>query len=111
MKVFSKDEFQVFCLLYAFSLDVKLKKQNLVNFALCVDTEMFVRIYNIFENYDTNTREEILNKNKKIFFSSEYEADRYIEDFKNIFFNDETYNDIEKSVTGILRNKLSVTDQ
>lgn len=106
MKEFSKNEFQVFCLLYAFSLDVKLKKQNLANFALCVDPEMFVRLYNIFESYDNVTKESVFDKNKLIFLSSEYESETFIEEFRNIFFNDEVYNDIEKSVVAILRAKI-----
>lgn len=103
----TKKEFQVYCLLYAFSLDKNLKKQYLVNFALCVDTEMFVRMYNIFENCTEQIRKQIVTTNKNLLSSLNIDkTDAFLDEMRDVFFSDKSYPEIESSVVSILKKIL-----
>lgn len=102
----SKDEFKVYCLLYAFSLDASLKKQNLVQLALCVDTEMFVKMYNVFESLDDEGKRSLLENNRYAFAASLEMKEAFLEDVRNTFFLDENLKIMELSVMSLIDELL-----
>lgn len=77
-----KDEFLIYCLLYAVDA-ANIKKQNLVKMALQVDTVTFVRIYNLIQQDDDATRKSIIKSNMKRF-----DKDEIIKELKNTFLAD-----------------------
>ena len=48
----NREEYLVYCLLYAIDA-ANVKKQNLVQMSLKVDTAIFVKIYNIIQQQDS----------------------------------------------------------
>ena len=65
-----KTESLIYCLLYAVDA-ANVKKQNLVQMALKVDTVDFVRIYNLIQQHDETTRINTINSILKDFNKDE----------------------------------------
>lgn len=105
----SKDEFKIYCLLYAFSLDAGLKKQSLVQLALCVDAEMFVKMYNIFESLDAEGKRSMLENNRFVFTASVEMKEAFLDDLRNTFFLDENLKKMELLVMSLIDELLKGT--
>lgn len=75
----NRKEFLIYCLLDAFDV-AGIKKQNLVQMALKVDTVTFVKIYNIIQQHDADLRKEIININKVKLGVSEEEIESFIKE-------------------------------
>lgn len=78
----NKEEFLIYCLLYAVDA-ADVKKQNLVQMALKADAVVFVKIYNMIQQQDEATRKSLLDSMLKSFNKNEV-----IEDIKNTFLLD-----------------------
>lgn len=95
----NKEEFLIYCLLYAVDA-AGVKKQNLVQMSLKVDTVSFVKIYNIIQQQDEVTRKKIIATCKKDFNKNEL-----IEEIKNTFLM-ELETSIQESVVEVLNCEL-----
>ena len=95
----NKEEFLIYCLLYAVDA-AGVKKQNLVQMSLKVDTVSFVKIYNLIQQHDEATRKSLLDSMLKSFNKNEV-----IEDIKNTFLM-ELETSIQESVAEVLNCEL-----
>ena len=93
--VMNKEEFLIYFLLYAVDA-AGVKKQNLVQMSLKVDTVSFVKIYNLIQQHDEATRKNIIATCKKDFNKNEL-----IEEIKNTFLM-ELETSIQESVVEVL---------
>lgn len=91
----NKEEFLIYFLLYAVDA-AGVKKQNLVQMSLKVDTVSFVKIYNLIQQHDEATRKNIIATCKKDFNKNEL-----IEEIKNTFLM-ELETSIQESVVEVL---------
>lgn len=90
-----KSEFLIYCLLYAADA-ANVKKQNLVQMSLKVDTVTFVKIYNLIQQHDETTRKEIISS-----MLNNYNKNELIEEIKNIFLL-ELETSIQESIVDVL---------
>lgn len=90
-----KSEFLIYCLLYAVDA-AYVKKQNLVQMSLKVDTVTFVKIYNLIQQHDETTRKEIISS-----MLNDYNKNELIEEIKNTFLL-ELETSIQESIVDIL---------
>ena len=97
--VMNKEEFLIYSLLYAVDA-AGVKKQNLVQMSLKVDTVSFVKIYNLIQQHDEATRKSLLDSMLKSFNKNEV-----IEDIKNTFLM-ELETSIQESVAEVLNCEL-----
>ena len=77
--VMNKEEFLIYCLLYAVDA-AGVKKQNLVQMSLKVDTVSFVKIYNLIQQHDEASRKNIISS-----MQNEFDKNELIEEIKNTF--------------------------
>ena len=77
-----REEYLVYCLLYAIEA-ANVKKQNLVQMSLKVDTTIFVRMYNIIQQQDEVTRKNVIAKHADL-----YDKNELIEEIRNTFLTD-----------------------
>lgn len=75
----NKEEFLIYCLLYAVDA-AGVKKQNLVEMSLKVDTVSFVKIYNLIQQHDEASRKNIISS-----MQNEFDKNELIEEIKNTF--------------------------
>ena len=75
----NKEEFLIYCLLYAVDA-AGVKKQNLVQMSLKVDTVNFVKIYNLIQQHDEASRKNIISS-----MQNEFDKNELIEEIKNTF--------------------------
>ena len=92
----NREEYLVYCLLYAIDA-ANVKKQNLVQMALKTDTVNFVKIYNLIQQHDEATRNNIIASMQNVFDKNEI-----IEEIKNTFLM-ELETSIQESVVEVLR--------
>ena len=78
----NREEYLVYCLLYAIEA-ANVKKQNLVQMSLKVDTTIFVRMYNIIQQQDEVTRKNVIAKHADL-----YDKNELIEEIRNTFLTD-----------------------
>ena len=78
----NKEEFLIYCLLYAVDA-AGVKKQNLVQMSSKTDAIVFVKIYNMIQQQDEAIRKSLLDSMLKSFNKNEV-----IEDIKNTFLLD-----------------------
>lgn len=91
----NREEYLIYCLLYAIDA-ADVKKQNLVQMALKVDAVNFVRIYNLIQQHDEETRMSVITSNLNVF-----NKDDIKEEIRNIFLAD-MESDIQESVVEVL---------
>ena len=91
----NREEYLIYCLLYAIDA-AGVKKQNLVQMALKVDAVNFVRIYNLIQQHDEETRMSVITSNLDVF-----NKDDIKEEIRNIFLAD-MESDIQESVVEVL---------
>ena len=77
-----REEYLVYCLLYAIEA-ANVKKQNLVQMSLKVDTTIFVRMYNIIQQQDEVTRKNVIAKHADL-----YDKNELIEEIRNTFLSE-----------------------
>ncbi|MBR5780462.1 MAG: hypothetical protein IKY27_00570 [Bacteroidales bacterium] len=92
----NREEYLVYCLLYAIDA-ANVKKQNLVQMALKTDTVNFVKIYNLIQQHDEATRNNIVASMQNVFDKNEI-----IEEIKNTFLM-ELETSIQESVVEVLK--------
>ncbi|MBR5604443.1 MAG: hypothetical protein IKW51_09665 [Bacteroidales bacterium] len=92
----NREEYLVYCLLYAIDA-ANVKKQNLVQMALKTDTVNFVKIYNLIQQHDEATRNNIIASMQNVFDKNEI-----IEEIKNTFLM-ELETSIQESVVEVLK--------
>ena len=78
----NREEYLVYCLLYAIDA-ANVKKQNLVQMSLKVDTVNFVKIYNVIQQQDEATRKNVIAKHADL-----YDKKEMIEEIKNTFLSE-----------------------
>ena len=78
----NREEYLVYCLLYAFDA-ANVKKQNLVQMSLKVDTVNFVKIYNVIQQQDEATRKNVIAKHADL-----YDKNEMIEEIRNTFLSE-----------------------
>jgi aminoglycoside N3'-acetyltransferase len=66
----NREEYLVYCLLYAIDA-ANVKKQNLVQMSLKVDTVNFVKIYNVIQQQDEATRKNVIAKHADLYDKNE----------------------------------------
>ena len=91
-----REEYLVYCLLYAIDA-ANVKKQNLVQMALKTDIVNFVKIYNLIQQHDEATRNNIIASMQNVFDKNEI-----IEEIKNTFLM-ELETSIQESVVEVLK--------
>ncbi len=77
--IMKKEEFLIYCLLFAIDA-ANIKKQNLVQMALKTDAVDFVKIYNVIQQQDEQTRKTIIASNLK-----DFDKEEIIEEVRNTF--------------------------
>ena len=92
----NREEYLVYCLLYAIDA-ANVKKQNLVQMALKTDIVNFVKIYNLIQQHDEATRNNIIASMQNVFDKNEI-----IEEIKNTFLM-ELETSIQESVVEVLK--------
>ena len=97
--VMNKEEFLIYCLLYAVDA-AGVKKQNLVQMSLKVDTVSFVKIYNLIQQHDEATRKNII-----VSCQNDFDKNELIEEIKNTFLM-ELETSIQESVVEVLNCEL-----
>ncbi len=97
--VMNKEEFLIYCLLYAVDA-AGVKKQNLVQMSMKVDTVSFVKIYNIIQQQDEATRKNII-----VSCQNDFDKNELIEEIKNTFLI-ELETSIQESVVEVLNCEL-----
>ena len=95
----NKEEFLIYCLLYAVDA-AGVKKQNLVQMSMKVDTVSFVKIYNIIQQQDEATRKNII-----VSCQNDFDKNELIEEIKNTFLI-ELETSIQESVVEVLNCEL-----
>ena len=75
----NREEYLIYCLLYAIDA-ANVKKQNLVQMSLKVDTVSFVKIYNLIQQHDEASRKNIISS-----MQNEFDKNELIEEIKNTF--------------------------
>lgn len=90
-----KSEFLIYCLLYAADA-ANVKKQNLVQMSLKVDTVTFVKIYNLIQQHDETSRKEMISS-----MLNDYNKNELIEEIKNTFLL-ELETSIQESIVDVL---------
>lgn len=75
----NREEYLIYCLLYAIDA-ANVKKQNLVQMSLKVDTVNFVKIYNLIQQHDEASRKNIISS-----MQNEFDKNELIEEIKNTF--------------------------
>lgn len=95
----NKEEFLIYCLLYAVDA-AGVKKQNLVQMSLKVDTVSFVKIYNIIQQQDEVTRKKII-----VSCQNDFNKNELIKEIKNTFLI-ELETSIQESVVEVLNCEL-----
>jgi aminoglycoside N3'-acetyltransferase len=78
----NREEYLVYCLLYAIDA-ANVKKQNLVQMSLKVDTVNFVKIYNVIQQQDEATRKNVIAKHADL-----YDKKEMIEEIRNTFLSE-----------------------
>ena len=78
----NREEYLVYCLLYAIDA-ANVKKQNLVQMSLKVDTVSFVKVYNFIQQHDEETRKNIIANHADL-----YDKKEMIEEIKNTFLSE-----------------------
>lgn len=95
----NKEEFLIYCLLYAVDA-AGVKKQNLVQMSLKVDTVSFVKIYNLIQQHDEATRKNII-----VSCQNDFDKNELIKEIKNTFLI-ELETSIQESVVEVLNCEL-----
>ena len=96
----NKEEFLIYCLLYAVDA-AGVKKQNLVQMSLKADAVVFVKIYNMIQQQDETTRKSLLDSMLK-----SYNKNELIEDVKNTFFLDMDPS-LQENIIEVINQNLS----
>lgn len=78
----NREEYLVYCLLYAIDA-ANVKKQNLVQMSLKVDTVNFVKIYNVIQQQDEATRKNVIAKHADL-----YDKNEMMEKIRNTFLSE-----------------------
>jgi aminoglycoside N3'-acetyltransferase len=78
----NREEYLIYCLLYAIDA-ANVKKQNLVQMSLKVDTVNFVKIYNVIQQQDEATRKNVIAKHADL-----YDKKEMIEEIRNTFLSE-----------------------
>ena len=78
----NREEYLIYCLLYAIDA-ANVKKQNLVQMSLKVDTTNFVKVYNIIQQQDEAIRKNVIAKHADL-----YDKKEMIEEIKNTFLSE-----------------------
>jgi uncharacterized protein YrzB (UPF0473 family) len=78
----NREEYLVYCLLYAIDA-ANVKKQNLVQMSLKVDTVNFVKIYNVIQQQDEATRKNVIAKHADL-----YDKNEMMEEIRNTFLSE-----------------------
>ena len=97
--VMNKEEFLIYCLLYAVDA-AGVKKQNLVQMSMKVDTVSFVKIYNLIQQHDEATRKNII-----VSCQNDFDKNELIKEIKNTFLI-ELETSIQESVVEVLNCEL-----
>ncbi len=95
----NREEYLIYCLLYAIDA-ANVKKQNLVQMSLKVDTVTFVKVYNLIQQHDETTRKNVISSLQK-----EYNKNELIEEIKNTFLL-ELETSIQESLVEVLNAEL-----
>lgn len=95
----NKEEFLIYCLLYAVDA-AGVKKQNLVQMSLKVDTVSFLKIYNLIQQHDEATRKNII-----VSCQNDFDKNELIKEIKNTFLM-ELETSIQESVVEVLNCEL-----
>ena len=77
-----REEYLVYCLLYAIDA-ANIKRQNLVQMSLKVDTVSFVNIYNIIQHHDEATRKKTIAS-----YADMFDRNEMLADIKNTFLSE-----------------------
>ncbi len=96
----NKEEFLIYCLLYAVDA-AGVKKQNLVQMSLKADVVAFVKIYNMIQQQDEVARKSLLDSMLKSFNKNEI-----IEDMKNTFLLDMDPS-LQENIIEVINQNLS----
>lgn len=94
-----REEYLVYCLLYAIEA-ANVKKQNLVQMSLKVDTVSFVNIYNIIQQHDEAARKNIIAS-----MQTNFNKNELIEEIRNTFLTDLDMS-IQESIVEVLNINL-----
>ena len=78
----NREEYLVYCLLYAIDA-ANIKKQNLVQMSLKVDTVSVVKVYNLIQQHDEETRKNIIANHADL-----YDKKEMIEEIKITFLSE-----------------------
>ena len=78
----NREEYLVYCLLYAIDA-ANIKKQNLVQMSLKVNTVTFVKIYNIIQQHDEATRKDTMAS-----YADMFDKNELVAEIKNTFLTD-----------------------
>lgn len=93
-----REDFIIYCLLYAIDSDINIRKQYLAELSLKTDTVSFVKLYNLFQSQDKDIRLSCIKHNKETYIKSIEDISLFIKDLCKTFFSDNRHQDIKESV-------------
>ena len=96
----NKEEYLIYCLLYAIDA-ANVKKQNLVQMALKTDSVSFVKIYNLIQQQDEATRKTIIAS-----YQNDFNKSEIIEKIKTTFLS-ELDSSIQESIVEVLNCEIA----
>ena len=106
MKNLTKEEFEIYCLIFAADADFDITKQELIAIGAHTDPVTFVRIYNGFEADNDIERIETIQEGKKMYIKDELDRQNLFDKMKKVFFADGKFQAAEQSIFTMLRQLI-----
>ena len=106
MKTLTKEEFEIYCLLFAANSDFNITRNELIEIGAEVEPTTFMKVYEHFQMDNDMQRTETIMQHKKLYIANDAEKQALIDEMKKVFFSDGKFDATERSVFSILRKLL-----
>ena len=85
MKNLSREEFEIYCILFAADADFDITRQELIAIGAHTDPQLFVRMYNGFEADSNTERSKTIEECKASYIKDELDRQNHFGRIKNNF--------------------------
>ncbi len=102
MKELTREEFLIYCLLYAEEVDFNFTKRDLIAMVTDVKPEDFMKVYNRFVMESESERLEVIGQHKMLYINDMSDKMLFFEELKKKFFYEERFVSIGDNVIKIL---------
>lgn len=91
MKELTREEFLIYCLLYAEENSFNFTKRDLIAMMSNVEPEDFMRVYNRFVMEFESDRLQVIEQHKALYINDMSDKMSFYEDLKKMFFFEERF--------------------